>query len=183
MSAKYRMWRIFKVALRIISNSCNDIILIVASPVGMFLSRLPILKKFNEVITIAALIVVMLPMLALLTTIGKAPLALMMVTLVLLMVAVGASTIFFSYMSRTFEFYGCSATLSGLFNCMSALGIVLANYVFTRFAESYGWVNTTRAWLILTFASLLLTLITIPLWNRFLKRLKKDIERKKTQES
>lgn len=148
-----------------------NIVVIIASPIGMLLSRLSFWRRFTEPMAMAVLIVIMLPLLFLITLVGNAPLLVIMVALVLMMITVSASTIFFSFISKTFERYSCSGTVSGLFNCMASLGIVLANYVFTRLAELRGWGFTTTSWLVLAVVALVLSLLTIPLWNRFLKKL------------
>lgn len=159
-----------------LANALN-IVLILCAPIGMFLSRLPIWKKFSEPVYISILTVILLPLLLVLTFIGSASLFIIMGALVLIMIAVSATTISFSYISKAFERYGCSGTISGIFNCMAALGIVLANYVFTGIAESFGWGVTTRSWLVLAVISLLLTLLTIPMWKRFLRKLEEGVKK------
>ena len=72
---------------------------------------------------------------------------------------------------KAFEKFGLGGTLAGLFNCMSAFGLVLANYVFAKLADEYGWGFTTKSWLIIGIISLILTAITIPIWNNFKKKM------------
>ena len=155
-----------------VANALN-IILILASPVGLFLGRAPFLKKLNYPMALAALLSVSVPMLIIMTYVGRAHVALIMTALVILAVAISAMAIYASYVSKSFEWLGVSATLAGLFNCMVALGIVLANYVFTKIAESYGWNTTVIIWLVLACLSLALSLIATPLWKRFLKKREK----------
>lgn len=151
-----------------IANALN-LILIAAAPVGFFISRMPILKKFSEPFAIAIPFMVALPLLFLLTFIGNINLAVVVISLAVLMVTMSSTSIFFSYISKEFVRYGCVATLSGLFNCMSALGIVLANYVFAKIAESSSWEFTAKCWLFLTAFALLLSLIVTPVWKKFKK--------------
>lgn len=148
-----------------------NIVLIVVAPLGISLSRLPFWKKFCEPSAIMILLLASIPFLVLLTCVGTIPVFFIMASLALLMVALAALSIFVAYISKTFEKLGCSATLSGLFNCMSSLGIVLANYVFTRLAEQFGWSFTTISWLAIGVLGVLLAACSVPLWKRFIKTL------------
>ncbi len=144
-----------------------NIALILAGPIGLLLSATPIFRKLKPTTSLAIFLVLILPMLLVVMFIGKIPLPATMIALVMIMIFAGAMSIFFSYISRAFQRFGLVATLSGLFNCMASLGIVLANYVFASLADAYGWEFTTRCWVILTAVALLLALITLPIWKRF----------------
>ena len=151
------------------ANAVN-IILVVASPVGLCVSRLSFFKKFSEPLVISCFFAVMLVPLFVITFIGKLPVGIIVVALAFLMITTSGTSIFFSYIYKKFEKYGSVATLSGLFNCMSSLGIVLANYVFARIADSFGWEITTVCWLVFIAAAFLLMLISVPIWHRFEKK-------------
>lgn len=152
-----------------LANALN-IILVVASPVGLCVSRLSFFKKFSEPLVISCFFAVMLVPLFVITFIGKLPVGIIVVALAFLMITTSGTSIFFSYIYKKFEKYGSVATLSGLFNCMSSLGIVLANYVFARIADSFGWEITTVCWLVFIAAAFLLMLISVPIWHRFEKK-------------
>lgn len=152
-----------------VANILN-IALILAGPIGLFLSATPIFRKMKPTTALAVFLGAILPLLVVVMFIGTIPLAVIMVALALVMVAAGAMSIFFSYISRAFQKFDCVATLSGLFNCMASLGIVLANYVFASLADAYGWEFTTRCWVIITAAALVLALAAIPLWSRFVNK-------------
>ena len=152
-----------------LANALN-IILVVASPVGLCVSRLSFFKKFSEPLVISCFFAVMLVPLFVITLIGKLPVGIIVVALAFLMITTSGTSIFFSYIYKKFEKYGSVATLSGLFNCMSSLGIVLANYVFARIADSFGWEITTVCWLVFIAAAFLLMLISVPIWHRFEKK-------------
>lgn len=147
-----------------------NVILILAGPLGLFLSRLPVFKKMSEPTVMALMFGACVPLLLIVTFVGDAPLLLIIAALTALMVATGLMSVYFSYVSKTFEKYGYGATLAGLFNCMASLGIVLANFVFARLADNFGWGITTKVWLIIAIASLLLCVIAIPIWRKFKKR-------------
>lgn len=153
-----------------LANSLN-IILVLSSSAGLFFSRLPFFKKFSETMSVTLMFAVTIPLLLIVTFIGRVDLVFIIVALSLLMVSVSSMTVFFSYISKAFERFGYGATLAGLFNCMSAIGIVIANYVFAKLADNYGWGVTTKSWLIIAIISFVLTAITVPVWKRFKKKM------------
>ena len=73
------------------------------------------------------------------------------------------------YMSRAFERYGISGTVAGTFNCMASLGVVLSNYVFARIAEVASWQVTVLCYLGIAALALILSVITVPIWQKFAK--------------
>lgn len=147
-----------------------NILLVLAGPVGLFLSVAPVFRNLKPTTSLAIFLAAILPMLLIVMFIGKIPLLAVMLALVMIMVFAGAMSIFFSYISRAFQSYGLVGTLSGLFNCMASLGVVLANYVFASLADNHGWEFTTRCWVIITAAALILALITLPVWKRFVAK-------------
>ena len=156
-----------------VANALN-IILILAGPVGLMLSRLPVFRKFSEPMVMSLMLGVVVPLLLVVTFVGQVHLAVILVSLTVMMVATGLMSVYFAYVSKTFEKYGCGATLAGLFNCMASVGIVLANFVFARIADDFGWGVTTKAWLLTAIGALILCAISVPVWNRFKKRTGED---------
>ena len=156
-----------------IANILN-IILVLSSSAGLFFSRIPFFKKFSEVSSIAIMFAVSVPMLVVITFIGDISIAIIVAVLALLLISVSSMTIFFSYITKVFEKFGLGGTLAGLFNCMSAVGLVLANYVFAKLAEEFGWGFTTKSWLIIAIVSFALTALTIPIWRNFKKKMNID---------
>lgn len=156
-----------------VANALN-IILILAGPVGLMLSRLPVFRKFSEPMVMSLMLGVVVPLLLVVTFVGQVHLAVILVSLTVMMVATGLMSVYFSYVSKTFEKYGCGATLAGLFNCMASVGIVLANFVFARIADDFGWGVTTKAWLLTAIGALILCAISVPIWNRFKKSAEED---------
>ncbi len=144
-----------------------NIILILAGPVGLFISHTPVFRRLASPVAMSVLLGIMLPLLGVVAFIGKIHIAFVIVALTLIMICAGAMSIFFSYISRTFAQFGCVGTLTGTFNCMASLGIVLANYVFARVAESYGWQFTVICWVAVVALALLLALVSIPVWSKF----------------
>ena len=148
-----------------------NIILVASSSVGLFFSRIPIFKKFSDVSSITIMFAVTIPLLLIITFIGQVSLAVIIAVLSLLLVSVSSMTVFFSYITKVFEKFGLGGTLAGLFNCMSAFGLVLANYVFAKLAEDFGWGFTTKSWLIIAIVSFILMALTIPIWRNFKKKM------------
>lgn len=149
-----------------LANALN-IILVLASSMGLFFSQIPFFKKLSEPTSIAIMFAVAVPLLFILTFIGEVNLAFLIVSLAVLMVSVSSMMVFFSYVSKAFEKFGYGGTIAGLFNCMLSVGIVLANYVFAKLAEVFGWGFTTKSWLIIAIVSFALVCVTIPIWKRF----------------
>lgn len=152
-----------------IANALN-IILVIAGPIGLVLTRLPIFKKIRPTTGIAILLATMLLPLAVIALVGKIHIAAVVAALAFLMIVAGGVSIFFFYIAKKFDKFGCTGTVSGIINCMSAIGIVLANYVFASLADGMGWSVTTAAWLIITAAAVILAVILLPIWKRFTKK-------------
>lgn len=146
-----------------------NIILIIAGPVGLLASHNPAFRRISSPTAMAVLLAVAIPLMTVTVFIGQISIVFIIIALTLLMVCTGAMSIFFSYMSRAFERYGCAGTVAGTFNCMASLGIVLANYVFARLAEVQGWQFTIICWLAVTVLALVLCLASIPTWKKFIK--------------
>ncbi len=152
-----------------LANGLN-IILVVVSPLGMLLAKNEIFTKHSAVSVISFLVAMSLPFLAVITALGKVNIAFVVASFAALMLFMASTIPFFSQVSLFFHKYGRSATIAGIFNGMAALGIVLANYVFTRIAEAKGWIFTTRCWLYMALGAWMLSLIAIPVWKKFIKK-------------
>lgn len=155
-----------------IANGLN-LFLVAAYPVGVMLAKSKIFSRFNHVTTIFILLAISIPLLVVVALVGEAPTVFVVVSLVLIMVFVATIAQYFSYISFTFNKVGRSATLSGLFNAMAALGLVIANYGFAKMADVFGWGITTKAWLGITVFALILALVTIPVWKKFINDIEK----------
>lgn len=147
----------------------SNTVLILAAPFGVFLGRVPAFSKRSPVFVIAAVFFASLFLLFPSLFVGTLSPLLLIFTLALFMVAVQLLTVFFLQVPAAFTSFGCAATVSGILNCMAALGIVIANYGFARIAELFGWSAATRGWLLLTFFAAVLSLLALPFWRRFTK--------------
>lgn len=148
-----------------------NILLIIAGPIGLFASHAPCFRFSSPIKTIAILIALLLPVVAVIAFTGKISAVFIVAAMTLVMIITGTMSMQFSMISRAFVKYDCVGTLTGTINCMAAVGILLANYVFSRLAELRGWQFTAVVWLALSAFALLLTLVSIPFWSRFKKSL------------
>lgn len=154
-----------------LANLSNTILILVA-PIGVFLGRHPVFAKRSPVFIICAVFSASLLFLFPSLFVGTISPALLIFAFSLFMVLVQLLTVFFLQLPPFFAPYGCMATVSGILNCMAALGIVISNYGFARIAELFGWTAATRGWLLLALGAALLSAISLPLWRRFTKETK-----------
>lgn len=151
-----------------LANGLN-MILIVASPVGLFIAKNRFFQKFNTVLLIAFFFLLAIPLLLVITFLGQIDVWFIVSALTIMMVVLTAISTMFSYVSLSFGVYGRSGTVSGLINCMASLGIVLANYVFATLADLKGWGITTQCWLWIGIFALGCSVVTVPIWKKFRK--------------
>lgn len=45
----------------------------------------------------------------------------------------------------------------------------MANVAFTAIADGVGWIGTITVWIVMMSVALILSLITAPVWRKFLK--------------
>jgi len=152
-----------------LANSLN-ILLIGGGVIASFVARKYVLNRFeNEAICMSLFYALCVPFVVLFVFVGKIPAVILFIalTLVVSLMTVGSLTVF--YMTARFAKYGYDGTASGVFNAMAALGIVVANFVFTRLADSFGWAVTNYVWIGTTMFGLIATAAAIPLWRKMLK--------------
>jgi len=83
--------------------------------------------------------------------------------------ATGVSLVNTPYISMRFIKIGRNGTVSGIVNAMASLGIVVANFVSPRIADSYGWIAVIIAWIGFAVVSVVLSLIAYVPWKKFIK--------------
>ena len=154
-----------------LANGLN-IILIAVGALGVFLASISLLRRVSPITVILGFSLLCLPLLLLVSRVGKINIAFVVMSMALAMLFLMTSSSYISPISKTFSAYGCVGTISGLFNCMASLGIVFSNYLFTTFSENYGWEFTTRFWLYIAIAETVLCLVANPIWKKFVKNIK-----------
>ena len=150
--------------------SALNLLLVVASPIGLLISAIPFFRRFSVPTVIAIFSALCLPFFIVTLWVGSIKIFFIVASLTLVCIISSALTLQFSYISRTFAVFGCVGTLSGLFNCAASLGIMAWNFVFTRVADSHGWGATTKLWLFIMIGELIICLVAIPIWKKFLKK-------------
>ena len=65
-------------------------------------------------------------------------------------------------------------TVAAFVNGGAAFGIVVANMLFTALADSMGWTATIEIWIFLMLFSIVLSVVFLFIWTKFLKRYKNE---------
>lgn len=81
----------------------------------------------------------------------------------------GAQLYLLSYLPVHFNRWGKGGTVSGIVNFACSLGVVMANMVFTRIADAFGWGVTVKVWFVLILIGGVLCASAIPMWRKFIK--------------
>ncbi len=148
-----------------------NIAVLIAGIVGTFIAHVIYPKHIrNESVIVAAFFVLALPLSIAALGLGTINYWVMIVILSFIIMFMGGSTLFTTtYMAARFNKYGKGATVAGIMNCTSSLGIVLANVVFPAIAGAWGWNATVIMWVIMMAVAVACTLVHLPIWTKFLK--------------
>lgn len=149
-----------------------NVIVLVMNAVGTALAYV-IYPRFikNEASVLLLLFVLALPPCIVTLFVGSISYWLIVVMLALIAMMMGAATLFTtSYIGARFNRFGYGATVAGLINCVSSLGIVSAFTLFPALSESrFGWRGVSVVWVILMLLAVALCSVILPLWRRFIK--------------
>lgn len=151
------------------ANGLN-IILVLVTPLGLLLSRTPIIRKLQPPAGMGVLALVSIPLLIVVTYIGKINVYVLLGVLSMVLLFMSPMTSYSTHISAAFTKYDSVATLSGILNAMASLGIVIANYVFAKIADNSGWVVTSNVWVILVVTATILAFMAIPAWRKFINK-------------
>lgn len=152
-----------------LANALN-IILIVSGAMGIFVASIKAFRRISPPIIVFAFLILTVPLLFIVTMVGEVNVAFVVVSMAVTMLLLSSSSSYFSQISRTFAAYGYVGTMSGIFNCIASLGIVLSNFLFTTLSENYGWDFTTKFWFYLAIVATVLCLVANPIWKKFVKK-------------
>lgn len=148
-----------------------SIIVIVAGVAGTFIAGL-IYPRYikNEALAIFLLLLLAFPFMCLLLLVGRinyiAIISFLAITVFLLSLACMFTS---SYIAGRFGKWNMGATVAGFVNGGAALGIVLANTLFTAIADRNGWLYTIRVWIFMMLGTILFSLVFLYKWTKFLK--------------
>ena len=150
------------------ANALN-IILVVLGAVNVLIARMIHPRPLkNEMLALLALMIPLIPLLFAIMFIGEYHMFIAMGLLSFAVALLSAGSMFTgSYLVRHFNKYGCGGTIAGIVNAAACFGAVLANYVFSRTADIYGWGFTTKLWAVIGFCIILFILIAYPIWKKF----------------
>jgi len=149
-----------------------NVVVLIAGASGPVLAHI-IYPRYirNEAVALTIFFGISLPLVALLLIfIGKVHYSVVVVLLALIVMLIGGGSLFTtSFVAARFNKWGKGATIAGILNCFSSLGVVVANVAFTAIADGVGWICTITVWFIMMSVALILSLITAPVWGKFLK--------------
>ena len=154
-------------------SSLLNIIVIVAGSLGMMVASY-IYPRFvkNEAVAVLALFLLSFPFTCLLLLVGKIHYIFIVAFLAIMVFFLSAASMFtISFVGGRFNRWNMGATVVGFVNGGAALGIVVANILFTAIADKKGWHATIEVWIILMALSILLAVIFFAVWTRFLKKM------------
>ena len=152
-----------------LANALN-IILVVSGAMGIFVASIKAFRRISPPLIVFAFLILTVPLLFVVTMVGDVNIAFVVISMAATMLLLSSSSTYFSQISKTFAEYGYVGTMSGIFNSIASLGVVLSNFLFTRLSENYGWDFTTKFWLYIMAAATALCLFANPIWKRFVKK-------------
>ena len=149
-----------------------SVILVVFSTLGVFITG--IVRKWittNEVTGAIGLFVISIPALILSFFVGKLHYLFVLAGLSIAVAFVhSAAPLAGSFAAMRFNSYGRGGTVSGIINATAAIGNVVASYVFAKIAEFAPWSSVVLIWIIGMVISVILCIVIIPLWNKFINK-------------
>ena len=151
-------------------STALSIVVAVFAAFGIFVSRLVQTKiTSNEMKAAPLLIAISVPALALCCFIGKIHYAWALAGLTFVTVFVSSASLFTnSTIAKRFVVYGKSGTVAGIVNAALSVSNVVASFVFPAMAESVPWSTITTLWLVLAVLLILLSLLTLSRWTKFI---------------
>lgn len=151
--------------------SVLNIIPVLAGLAGKFIMQAVYTRKiYNECMTMAIVMGAMIPFIALIALVGKINVWFIVILMsIVVLMATGVSLVNTPYISMRFVKIGRNGTVSGIVNAMAALGVVVANFVSPRIADSHGWTAVIVAWVGFALVSVVLSLIAYIPWRKFIK--------------
>jgi len=149
-----------------------NIIVITSGIIGVFASRFLLKRKIikNEIIGIAIMLLIMIPMCVIICMLGKVPALMVIVAMsVISLCATSASFLTSSYSSR-FASFGKDGTVAGLINCSGSAALIVQTYGFSAVADNFGWIAVSNIWVVLTAVAMVMAVVSLPIYNKFKKK-------------
>ena len=148
-----------------------NIAVLVAGVLGIFIAHFVYPRYIkNESVALVFFFALSLPFTFLTLFLGKIDYRVMVAVLSFIVMFMNSCTLFTtSYIAARFNKYGKGATIAGILNASASLGIVLANTLFPGLADSVGWYGTVVVWVVMMCVAMILVLIYLPMWTKFLR--------------
>jgi len=150
--------------------SVQTAVLYVCNILGVMLLAKLFSRVQNAVLCGTIYYALCLPMCILMLFLGKIPLALVFITLMISTTLTYAMTSIMVRMSNGFARYGYSGTVSGLLNSLTCFGIVIASFLYGYMADASGWGAVTVLWVIICALAIACGAIGFLFWRKFLQR-------------
>lgn len=148
-----------------------SIVVLLAGVLGPITAQAAYPRIFkNEVLACSVFLGIAVPFAVALIFIGEISYLAILLCAAMIVLCTSAAGLFTtSYIAARFNKWGKGATVAGLLNCLASLGIVATNLVFTALADGIGWKSTAVVWVVLISIVFLLSVITVPIWQKFKK--------------
>lgn len=125
----------------------------------------------NEVLGIVATFGVIIPMCVILCMVGSLPAWVVILAMSIISFCTSAGFLFLSYYNASFAAVGKDGVVAGLLNCAASMAVILQSYGFAAIADNFGWITVTKLWVVLSVIAMALTIIALPIYNKFKKRM------------
>lgn len=151
--------------------SLLNIVALASGTLGLLLAPVWFPKCFrDEASALAGLMITSLPFVVIMLLVGKVNYWIIVAALSLLVMNMSSVGFFTgTYIAVRFAKWEKSATVTSLFNSLASVGMIVPNLLFTRVADNYGWIVTIKLWIVIALAGVVLSIMAIPGWKKFLK--------------
>ncbi|MBR4852555.1 MAG: MFS transporter, partial [Clostridia bacterium] len=99
----------------------------------------------------------------------KSPAVTLVLSALIIGCAHGVNTMLISFLPRRFERIGKAATVGGICNAFVYVGSAASSYGIALIATNVGWAATLISWGIIAFAGIVVCIIALPRWKKYIK--------------
>lgn len=125
----------------------------------------------NEVLFVGIFMLLCLPLLVIMMFIGKIPLILTIILILLINMFKQAIHQFFTVeIPKGFTKYNKAGMIAGQINVGACLGSMLAGTIYGFTADNFGWSVTIGLWAFMVFIAVISAFIAVPIWKKFLNK-------------
>lgn len=99
----------------------------------------------------------------------KSPAVTLVLSALVIGCAHGVNTMLISFLPRRFERIGKAATVGGICNASVYVGSAASSYGIALIATNAGWAATLISWGIIAFLGIIMCVIALPQWKKYIK--------------